>query len=111
MALTDFFEEFKHMTVEEVTNGEGGYNETLIEGKSFFGAIATKQNIQVKLAEKEGIKPIFTIMANKENILKFDMVIKRIKTNELFKITSNSKDLESPAISDLNICKVSAERI
>lgn len=110
MAIQDFFEEFKYITVEEVSNNEGGYTETLVEGKSFFGAIATKQNLQVKIAEKDNVKPLFTLMTNKENILKFDMVIKRVKNSDLFKITSN-EDMETPVISNLNLCKVSAEKL
>lgn len=80
------------------------------DGTSFQAAIIKNTTTQAVIAEKQGIKEIFTIVVQKGFSLSFHDVFKRVSDGEIFRVTSNVKDSEAPKASSVKIAKVIAEK-
>ena len=80
------------------------------EGSSFNAAIIKNSTTEATIAEREGIKEIFTVVTNKGFHLEYHDVFKRVSDGAVFRVTSDSKDSEAPARSTVQIAKVTAER-
>lgn len=80
------------------------------EGTTFQAAIIKNTTTQAVIAEKQGIKEIFTVVVKKGFSLSFHDVFKRVSDGEIFRVTSNVEDSEAPEASSVRIAKVIAEK-
>ena len=92
-----------------VSDGEGGFIAEWQEGVRFQAAITFDTSIQGRIAEKQGVTSRYTITTNKSAKLEFHDVIKRLKDGKIFRLTSDSEDLETPEVASLQICQATAE--
>lgn len=88
----------------------GGYETVWQEGANFKATVIKNSTTEAQIAEKEGIEEIFTIVTKKSAMLDFGDVIKRKSDNAIFRVTSRAVDSTAPAVSTVQIAKVSAER-
>ncbi len=88
----------------------GGYSDEWSEGATFDATIIKNTTTDAIIAEKQGIKEIFTIVTNKSFRLDFHDVFKRLSDDQIFRVTSNAKDSEAPEASTVKIVKVIAEK-
>lgn len=80
------------------------------EGASFDATIIKDSTTEAVIAEKQGIKEIFTVVIRKGFHLGYHDVFKRISDGTVFRVTSDAKDSEAPEASSVKIAKVTAER-
>ena len=90
-----------------VPDGYGGYTTEYSEGTEFPCNIILDQSMQSRIAEKQGVTALYTILTDKSIMLEFHQIIKRVADGQLFRITS--KDSATPKTATLNIRKVNAE--
>lgn len=88
----------------------GGYTEEWTEGATFDAAIIKNSTTEAQIAEKQGINELFTVVTKKSLELDFHDVFRRVSDGQVFRVTSNAKDSEAPAVSTVQITKVTAEK-
>lgn len=94
-----------------VSDGLGGYNEVYVEGAAFDAAIAINSTTEAQIAYQAGTKRLYTVATKQLVRLSPNMRIKRLHDGLILRVTSNSTDLMSPGMSELNLAQVSAEAI
>lgn len=100
------------MDKQRTPDGEGGFITSYKEGAKLEAAIVLDQSLAARVAEKEGVKNLYTITTRKTVTLEFHDVIKRLSDGAYFRITSDGTDKSSPNIQNslLDIRQVTAER-
>ena len=92
-----------------VPDGAGGFETAWIDGASFVATIIKDQSLEARVAEKDGLKEVYTVVVNKGTQLSFHDVFRREEDNKIFRVTSDIKDSEAPTRSTVKIGKVTAE--
>ena len=98
------------MDKRSVSDGMGGFVYEWTDGAPFRAAIIKDNSMQARLAEKEGVTELYTVTADKGVSLDFHDVFKRLSDGQIFRITSNVKDSETPQVSSFQFGQVTAER-
>lgn len=98
------------MDKRSVSDGMGGFVYEWTEGAEFEAAIIKDNSMQAKIAEKDGVTELYTITADKGVTLDYHDVIKRVSDGQVFRVTSNVKDSETPNVSSFQFGQVSAEK-
>lgn len=109
MALDDFFEPFIMQDWSSAPDGLGGLTWTLTDGASFLAGISTDSSTEAKIAEKNGMKKIYTIVTPQTVVLEQNDRVKRVRDGKLYRITSDSADMTTPVVSGMKFSQVSAE--
>ena len=99
------------MDKRSVPDGLGGFKYKYVDGVEFQATIIKDTTTAARVAEKDGMKEVYTIVVSKGNPLEFHDIFKRVSDDAVFRVTSNIVDSEAPARSTVQIGKVSAERI
>lgn len=110
MALQDFYEDLVFMEKKEISDGQGGFKTTYTDGAEFQGAIATNTSTQTRIAEQQGVTALYTITTDRNIELNFHNIIKRKSENQIFRVTSNSKDMQTPEMAELDFWQVTAKK-
>lgn len=110
MALEDFYEKLVLLERKVISDGMGGFEETYGEGIQFLGAIGTDSSAEMRLAEQQGLKSIYTVTIDKNIPIAYHDIIKRVKDDKLYRITTDPADMETPTFSNLNFKQMSAEK-
>lgn len=92
-----------------VPDPAGGFEYVWVDGASFEATIIKDQSLEARIAEKDGLKQVYTVVVNKGAPLVFHDVFRREKDGQVFRVTSNIKDSEAPMRSTIQIGKVTAE--
>lgn len=98
------------MNKSKVSDGEGGTITTWTEGAEIEAAITLDTTMQARIAEKEGVRSVYTITTSRSVHLEFHDVIKRLSDGAIFRSTSDGNDKKSPKVSTLDMAQVTAER-
>lgn len=93
-----------------VSDGVFGVIEQWVDGASFEATIIKDTTTEARLAEKQGVSEVYTVVVHKNVPLRYHDVIRRESDQAIFRITSNIADSEAPDASSVKIGKVSAER-
>lgn len=111
MSLIDSMME-KCVLVEKTreSDGEGGFITNWQDGAEFDAAIVADTSTLAKIAEKQGVTSTYTVTTNKNVVLKYPDVIKRLSDGQIFRITSDGNDKKAPNISTIAISQATAER-
>lgn len=88
----------------------GSYTITWTDGASFDAAIIKDSTTEAIVAEKQGITEIFTVVTKQGFRLSYNDYFKRLSDNQVFRVTSETKDSEAPGRSTVKIGKVTAEK-
>ena len=111
MSLIDeMMEECIMMDKTTVSDGAGGFDTKWVEGASFNAAIVKDSTLAARVAEKSGVKEIYTITVDRGITLDYHDVFKRKKDGAIFRVTSNIVDSETPDRATFQIGQVTAER-
>ena len=80
------------------------------DGATFDATIIKNNSTEVKIAERQGVDEIFTVVTRKDFSLDYHDVFRRVSDGQIFRVTSISKDSEAPDASTVKIAKVTAEK-
>lgn len=95
---------------KRVPDGESGFITTWYDGAEFMAVINLVNTTQAVIAEKQGITKIFTVTTEKNAILKSNDVFRRVRDGQVFRVTSDGKDIQTPANSAITaFSQVTAE--
>lgn len=109
MALEDFFEPFLMQNWTSKSDGFGGVTWETSDGAEFQAGISTVSSAEAKIAEKNGMKTIYTIVTPETMALHQDDQIRRVKDGRVYRVTSDSADMATPKSSSMRFSQVSAE--
>lgn len=92
-----------------VSDGEGGFTSTWQEGAEFSAAIVRNSTMEARIAEKEGVTNVYTVTTSPNAKLEFHDVFKRLSDGQIFRVTSNGDDMQTPKVATFQFQQVSAE--
>lgn len=107
--LSQAYEDVVILEKKRTSDGEGGFITEWTEGVQFQAAITFDNSIQGRIAEKQGVTSRYTITTNKSAKLEFHDVIKRLRDNKIFRITSDGDDVQTPKSASFQFLQVTAE--
>lgn len=112
--MANLYEAFFEPCVEIVKirsdDAVGGSNIEWREGGRFNAAIVKNNSLQARVAEKEGVTEVYTVTTKTGVGLDFHEVFKRESDGQIFRVTSNAKDSQSPKVATFSFEQVNAER-
>lgn len=107
--LTDSFEACRFMNKSTVPDGLGGFISAYVEGADFECSIVKDSSSEMRVAEAQGVKAVYTVTTPKALSFSYHDVFKRMRDNKIFRVTSDGNDSATPKSSRLNIRQVTAE--
>ena len=93
-----------------IPDGEGGWDTSWSDGEKFDAAIAHASSIEARVAESEGMASTFTVWTEKGITLEYHDVFRRDSDGQVFRVTSQGGDEQSPDRATFDLTHVSAER-
>lgn len=94
--IQDWKEPCVLMEKNRVPDGEGGFITTWIDGTEFMAVISPVNSTQAVIAERQGMSKIFTVTTDKNALLEFHDVFRRVEDGQVFRVTSDGKDVQTP---------------
>lgn len=94
---------------KSVSDGEGGFTTEWTEGAEFMAAIVRNSTMEVRIAEQEGFTNAYTVTTSKNAQLDFHDVFRRVSDGQVFRVTSNADDMQTPSVASFSFWQVSAE--
>lgn len=107
--LEESMEDFKILNKTTEDDGYGGYNVTWVEGATIQCAVTFDTSIEARVGEQQGVRSLYTITTRKDITLEYHDVLKRVRDNKVFRITSDGDDKYTPNSAMLNMVQVTAE--
>ena len=107
--MNDFLEECTLIEKTRVPDGEGGWTTGWVDGMLFMAAITYDTTLQARVAESEGMKATYTVTTEKTMPLDFHDVFRRNRDGQVFRVTSDGTDRQTPARATFQVSQVSAE--
>ncbi len=92
-----------------VSDGYGGTTTEWMDGAEFMAAIRLDSSMQARIAEKQGVTSLYTIITKKNITLEYHDVIRRLSDGKIFRVTSDGDDKHTPKSATLDMREVSAE--
>ena len=94
----------------EADDGQGGQRAAWTDGDSFMAAIAKSGTTERTIAQRRDIVEEYTVTVEKGIVLKYDEIFRREADAQVFRVTSNIIDRQTPDSAGLQIGNVRAER-
>ena len=107
--LNDAMEDCVIMDKTTQPDGYGGYVSRYADGASFRAAIVFDTSMEARLAERQGVKSLYTVTTSRALTLEYHDVFKRLRDNKIFRVTSDGDDKFTPASTSLDMRQVTAE--
>lgn len=108
--LTESFEPCRMIDKTTVADGYGGIKPAWVYGAQFEAAISIDQSIEARVAEKQDVKNLYTILVNDSVELDFHDVLQRVGDGKVFRVTSDGHDKTLPRMASMHLRKVTAEQ-
>ena len=83
---------------------EGGRSITWSEGERIKAAIVRDTSQELRVADKDTAKALYTVTTPSDTVLNYHDVIKRMSDGAVFRATSNSNPAPQPATFSFNQC-------
>jgi hypothetical protein len=107
--INDFVVPCVLMEKRRVSDGEGGWRTEWRDGMPFNAAVTYDSTLQARVAESEGMRATYTVTTERNNILDFHDVFKRLSDGQVFRVTSDGTDVMTPDRASFQFSQVSAE--
>jgi hypothetical protein len=107
--MNQYVEDCTLLEKVRVSDGEGGWTTTWTDGMPFRAAIAYDSTLNARIAEKEGMKALYTVTTEKSAPLDFHDVFRRESDGQVFRVTSDGTDVMTPASASFQVSQVNAE--
>ena len=105
--LKDFYEPFLRMTATLVDDGMGGKRDGYASGEGFQAGISRNSSTEMKIAERNGAKALYTIVADVDVVLNQNDRVKRVADGVVYRITSGG--IQTPAVAETQFVQYDAE--
>ena len=106
--LDEAMETCVFLNKQRVDDGYGGYTTTWTEGAEFKAAIVFDTSIEARLAQVQGVYSLYTVTTQRDLVLEYGEVFKRVRDNKIFKVTSDGDDKYTPPSARLDMRQVTA---
>lgn len=107
--LEDALEACVMLDKTTIADGYGGYISSYAEGAPFNAAIVFDTSMEARLAERQGVKSLYTVTTSRALTLQYHDIFKRVRDNKVFRVTSDGDDKFTPASTALDMRQVTAE--
>lgn len=107
--LEDALEKCVMLDKTTVADGYGGYISSYAEGASFNAAIVFDTSMEARLAERQGVKSLYTVTTSRAMSLQYHDIFKRVSDGKIFRVTSDGDDKFTPPSTALDMRQVTAE--
>ena len=107
--LEDALEKCVMLDKTTVADGYGGYISSYAEGASFNAAIVFDTSMEARLAERQGVKSLYTVTTSRAMNLQYHDIFKRVSDGKIFRVTSDGDDKLTPPSTALDMRQVTAE--
>ena len=94
--LTQAMEDVVMLEKTRVPDGEGGFTTYWAEGVQFKAAISFDSSMEARTAEKQGVTSLYTVTVPLNAKLEYHDVLKRLRDDKVFRITSDGDDKITP---------------
>ena len=99
--LTQAMEDVVLMEKKREPDGEGGFLPAVwVDGASFKAAITFNSSLEAKVAEKQGVTSLYSVICPINAKLEYHDVIRRLRDGKIFRITSDGDDEITPDSAD-----------
>ena len=96
---------------KRVPDEQGGFLDAAwADDAPFKAAIVKDSSTQARRAEQESVTSVYTVTTPKGIGLDYHEVFRRVSDGAIFRVTSDSKDSETPEVASFQFEQVSAER-
>lgn len=107
--LSQAMENVVLMEKQRVSDGEGGFETSWVDGAQFHAAITFNSSMEARTAEKQGVTSRYTITAPKNAKLEYHDVLRRLRDGKVFRVTSDGDDVQTPKSASFQFLQVEAE--
>lgn len=109
MALIDFLTDACMVDKRTESDGMGGIITTWIDGAPFKAGFVRNSTTEAQIAYQSGTRDMFTIVFSDLLELTPNDRVKRMSDGKVFRVTSDGKDMTTPAGSEMHFREVNAE--
>lgn len=107
--LSEAMEDCSFLDKTTQKDGYGAVDTVWREGAEFKAAFTLDSSIQARVAEKQGVTGMYTIITEKSITLDYHDVVRRASDGKIFRVTANGDDKHTPKSAALSMRTVSAE--
>lgn len=107
--LTQAMTDFTIINRQTVDDGYGGYTNVWTDGATIKAAAVLDNSIQARVAEKDGVTAVYTIITPKAVNLQYHDVLRRESDKKIFRVLSDGDDKRTPKTASLDMRSVGAE--
>ena len=107
--LDEAMENFVVLNKITEPDGYGGIVTRWVDGATIKGAIVFNSSIQAQIAQSMGVTGIYTLTVRKNVLLDYHDALRRASDGKIFRLTSDSDDMKTPASANLNMRNYTAE--
>lgn len=107
--INDFVTQCVLVEKVRVPDGEGGWIPMWQDGMKFDAAITHDTTLQAKVAESDGMKSTYTVTTERNTVLDYHDVFRRLSDGQVFRVTSDGTDVVTPDRASFQFSQVSAE--
>lgn len=107
--MNEFTEDCTLMERTRVPDGEGGWTSTWDDGMTFRAAITHDTTLQARVAESGGMRSTYTVTTERAMPLDFHDVFRRDRDGQVFRVTSDGTDKQTPDSATFQVSQVTAE--
>lgn len=107
--LTEAMEECCFLDKTTRSDGYGGVETVWTEGADFTAAFTLDTSVEARVAERQGVTGMYSIITDKSINLQYHDVVKRMRDGAIFRVTTKGNDKHTPASASLDMRVVKAE--
>lgn len=107
--LDEAMDAFVLMDKVRVPDGYGGTTTQWVDGITINVAVQYNSSDEAQVAQALGSTSAYVFTVRKNVQLDYHDVLRRVSDNKIFRITTNSDDLKTPASATLNMRNYNAE--
>lgn len=110
--LSDFLDtEYALLDKVSMPDPMGGILYGYQEGAHFFGKAVMDNSTDMRIAQQEGAKTVYTLVVDKKIILSRGQYVRRLDGKTDFEIKTDSRDMTTPAMAETRFSQVIIERV
>lgn len=107
--LDELMETCVFLSKQRVDDGYGGYKTVWVEGAEFKAAITFDTSIEARLAQVQGVYSLYTVTTQRDLVLEYNEVFRRVRDGKIFRVTSDGDDKFTPPSAGLDMRQCTAE--